>query len=440
MKKIYLLSVAVFLFSVVFAQYKVNPVNFDPNKKTPVELQKDFNNKELLKQIKQHYNSLNQDNKIEKSRWFNYAIDMDNLLQNPGATTGNNLFPDTTILVYYGEDNYSGPWVHGIATVLDPKSDPFEGDTGLTINQWTPYNLDSIGIYHYYVKTLPSATDTIIINVLYNISMTTGMYYFSGMSDNYGIDTVEFKGLEFYHTTGYVKPIGLTVKTFKYPLTYEDTATWGQMSHFLQIATPTVPEIGANKIVGVNVLFKPGYSWTANVDTLSQFNTFQFMSIEENGDAGGDGTFPFYTVGDWNCSHTTTQETKFDATSSWYEFEIPTWAWTIGWGYENHLISFKLRADVNPGINEKQNASNLSQNYPNPFNTTSEIFYELTGNANVMLEVYDVTGQKVYEQNEGKQASGKHAVTFNANTLSKGMYYYTLVVDNSRITKKMIIN
>lgn len=86
------------------------------------------------------------------------------------------------------------------------------------------------------------------------------------------------------------------------------------------------------------------------------------------------------------------------------------------------------------------NGVKLGQNSPNPFSNTSNISYELEKTASVALSVYDVTGKKVVEQNEGNQSTGKHNMKFNAENLPAGVYYYSLTVDKiSTSTMKMVV-
>jgi|GEM_PF-1031181 len=94
------------------------------------------------------------------------------------------------------------------------------------------------------------------------------------------------------------------------------------------------------------------------------------------------------------------------------------------------------------GIVENTTAGGIKvyQNMPNPFGNASVINYELAENANVILSVYDVTGKKVAEKAEGRQAAGVHNIQFNASDLSAGVYYYSLQADNNTTAAmKMVV-
>lgn len=92
------------------------------------------------------------------------------------------------------------------------------------------------------------------------------------------------------------------------------------------------------------------------------------------------------------------------------------------------------------GINEFVNGVKVSQNTPNPANKITAISYELENNANVSLAVYDVTGKKIAEQNEGNQIAGAHVLKFNVENLAAGVYYYSMTVgSNATAAMKMVV-
>ena len=81
----------------------------------------------------------------------------------------------------------------------------------------------------------------------------------------------------------------------------------------------------------------------------------------------------------------------------------------------------------------------LEQNYPNPFNPSTVIKYAVAEKQYVSLKVYDVLGNEVEALVNEEKEAGNYEVEFNANYLSSGIYYYTIVTDNFVQTKKMIL-
>lgn len=84
----------------------------------------------------------------------------------------------------------------------------------------------------------------------------------------------------------------------------------------------------------------------------------------------------------------------------------------------------------------------LHQNYPNPFNSATIISYEISKSSFVSIIVYDVLGNEIVQLVNETKIPGKHQVTFNANktnkTISTGVYFYKILLDQKQQTKKMI--
>jgi hypothetical protein len=82
----------------------------------------------------------------------------------------------------------------------------------------------------------------------------------------------------------------------------------------------------------------------------------------------------------------------------------------------------------------------LFQNYPNPFNSGTIINYSLLKNSYVHVNLYNPTGQLVKNIVNEKQSAGYYSIFVNLNDLPSGVYFYSLVSDNSLIdTKKLIL-
>jgi hypothetical protein len=80
----------------------------------------------------------------------------------------------------------------------------------------------------------------------------------------------------------------------------------------------------------------------------------------------------------------------------------------------------------------------LHQNYPNPFNPTTTIRYKLPKETLVVLEVYNMVGQKV-QRIEKNSKRGINEIKFNGSDLPNGMYIYKLQADNFTKVRKMVL-
>jgi pectin methylesterase-like acyl-CoA thioesterase len=87
----------------------------------------------------------------------------------------------------------------------------------------------------------------------------------------------------------------------------------------------------------------------------------------------------------------------------------------------------------------------LSQNYPNPFNPSTMISYAIPFESNVKLIIYNSIGAKVRELVNSLQNGGYYELTFDAKSLSSGVYFYTIQAiskegnQNFTSTKKMLL-
>jgi hypothetical protein len=81
----------------------------------------------------------------------------------------------------------------------------------------------------------------------------------------------------------------------------------------------------------------------------------------------------------------------------------------------------------------------ISQNYPNPFNPTTTIRYALPHRSRVSLIVYNTLGQQVATLVNGEVEAGYREVTFNANGLASGVYFYRLQAGDYTKTRKLCI-
>lgn len=81
----------------------------------------------------------------------------------------------------------------------------------------------------------------------------------------------------------------------------------------------------------------------------------------------------------------------------------------------------------------------LDQNYPNPFNPATTISYSIPKAGNVTLKIFNVLGQEVKTLANGFQQAGKYTVTFDASSLTSGVYFYSLSSENFNQVKKMLL-
>ncbi len=81
----------------------------------------------------------------------------------------------------------------------------------------------------------------------------------------------------------------------------------------------------------------------------------------------------------------------------------------------------------------------LEQNYPNPFNPSTTIKYQIPELSFVSLKVFDVLGNEIEILINEEKLVGTYKLTWNADQLTSGAYFYQLKAGNFVETKKMIL-
>jgi len=81
----------------------------------------------------------------------------------------------------------------------------------------------------------------------------------------------------------------------------------------------------------------------------------------------------------------------------------------------------------------------LDQNYPNPFNPETTIRFQLSKDSPVKLRVFNTAGQEVAKLVDGNLAAGSHVVSWNANTMASGAYFYRLEAGTFSAVKSMLL-
>lgn len=90
------------------------------------------------------------------------------------------------------------------------------------------------------------------------------------------------------------------------------------------------------------------------------------------------------------------------------------------------------------GLTENQTSINALSVYPNPVNSNMNVRFTAKESQNSMVELYNVTGSKVYSENLGN-VIGNVSHTINVANLAKGIYILKVIVGNAIENKKVVI-
>jgi len=111
-------------------------------------------------------------------------------------------------------------------------------------------------------------------------------------------------------------------------------------------------------------------------------------------------------------------------------------------GYKNILGLAYTAKGVSDLSEDKANvpfAYSLKQNFPNPFNPSTKIKYSIPQISNVVLKIFDVLGNQVETLVSEEKPVGTYEITWYAEGLPSGVYFYQLKAGNFIETKKMIL-
>lgn len=154
---------------------------------------------------------------------------------------------------------------------------------------------------------------------------------------------------------------------------------------------------------------------------------------------GGEVTGDWQAIGFVEGKGTTTEQQKYSFVdekifSGVYQYRLKQIDYDGTYEY-----SKVVEVDVTKPI-----AFSLEQNYPNPFNPETKIKFTIPLNvkgetSNVKLTVFDILGNEIITLVNEEKFTGSYEVTFNAEGLSSGMYFYTLQTGSFSKTNKMLM-
>ena len=128
-----------------------------------------------------------------------------------------------------------------------------------------------------------------------------------------------------------------------------------------------------------------------------------------------------------------------------YETEVSLidWEWNDG-----YLVSQPVSMNITYGLGIENDlipkTFALHQNYPNPFNPVTQIRYDLPKPSFVEINIYDLMGRVVRNFISSSKSLGYHTEIWNATnnsgeSVSAGVYIYTIRAGDFKQTKKMLL-
>ena len=110
---------------------------------------------------------------------------------------------------------------------------------------------------------------------------------------------------------------------------------------------------------------------------------------------------------------------------------------------DNWVLKNLSVSSVEGDLNEPPVEFSVTQNYPNPFNPETYIDILMPKDGKVTLEIFNVLGEKVYEESSN-QSAGYSTLVWRGETnlgaaAPSGIYFYRVRAGSNAITKRMIL-
>lgn len=430
MKKIYLSMAAMIFTAGIFAQ---SPTLVKTNLEVKHKTTSNFNKTVDIYGKKTHKTSTSRATTI--SEWLS-PID---LVANYNGTTPyvaytNPMYPDSNVIINFS-GGPSAAWLHLVSQTVDLAGELTTYSGGVFDNATQPFDetadftIDSISIQGYYARENTSVTDTavVFISANGNGNLTNSIYFNNPDSA---------KRVLLYTQSNTVNSPDAVMATYKILLNDAFKAdSLSNGGHNFVIA-PGLTVSGSDGVFAVSIEFRPGKAYSQATDTI--FENTNWMNVVYSTPSGENSTFP---IGGYNDntigSFCDGNNTKY-GTLSYHP--LPT-QFTGHHPYQMYDMNVKIGQTNNKtqGLNELENEARLYQNFPNPTNGNTTIKYSLEKGASIAFEMIDVTGKKVISRNEGNQNSGTYSIEINTSELNSGIYFYSILVNGNKITKKMTI-
>jgi len=277
----------------------------------------------------------------------------------------------------------------------------------------------------------------------------TGSYVFAGTSQ-YGVYISSNNGVNWsqvnfnYNSVPSLTTIGTTIYAGTFGSgVFKSTnngSNWTQTGlNNLDVRCLTVSGnniLAGTEFQGIFLSTNNGSNWT---QTSLNDKHIYCITISGNNIFAGTDSFGVYVSTNFGISWTQKNQglTNLRAVSSLLIIGNDIFAGTYGSSVWRRPLSEII--GIQNISTEIPSAFSLSQNYPNPFNPSTTIRFQVTGNSEVVIKVYDVQGREVQTLVNEKLQPGVYETSFDGSRLTSGVYFYKLIADGFTETKKMLL-
>ena len=159
--------------------------------------------------------------------------------------------------------------------------------------------------------------------------------------------------------------------------------------------------------------------------------------------------FPGAKLGMGECG-TSIASKKAAYINRYYTMHITTPGYIGGyfwWYYKEDCVpdTLPLWTTLDNAIGQTLNAVEINQDNirlsvsPNPFNPATYISYTILSEAEISLNIYDISGREVFNVNSGTQQPGSYKVRFDGSNMASGVYFCRLKAGEQVGVQKIVL-
>ncbi len=184
--------------------------------------------------------------------------------------------------------------------------------------------------------------------------------------------------------------------------------------------------------------FEPSF-WLFDSDWAG---TTQYLSFEDPVELEEDGVYFVAVISEFESEGALTVLAQPDSDTDFSTREFDqTGAGDFVWFPATFTPALRLILSERVNVDEiaSLNGVSLLQNRPNPASSLTTFEFELNTSMDIQFEIRDLSGRVITMIDRGTLGAGNHTIDYNVNTLSGGMYTYTLIANGVTITKKLTV-
>lgn len=321
-----------------------------------------------------------------------------------------------------------------------------------------PYIVDSVHVYGVYdFKATATQVDTLVLSFVYGdgSASATGNGIFSGgrvSGGHYGswpvisarYDTTSLSYARINASWG--TPNTYVVKVPLGPTSFGDTFSTGVWHK--NVTIPGGMSVPGGNQVAMSYSFKsgvtaPAYDTIFRMDGSMKYNMWRPL-IKFAADGSGNADWASLDTSDYNQG---LYKTLPHDANGWDFIYVPQWAWSTSSGtaassLQHPIVDWHIRCATCGNVTSvdvKEVATVTKVNaYPNPANNELNIPFTLANTADVNITLSNMLGQVVATKNMSNVSNG--TAIFNVANLPSGLYTYTLTVNGTRNSGRIVIN